>query len=134
MKKNERTKRLERISELRAQCQRLSNERSRLETINEREDAAPYIGKCFKYLNRDSGGKQWWLYLRVLSHQSGSSFRTLQCQSQPGGWHIVTTDDHVYLLPDPKMRNYVPISRRQFDAAWRKFIVRVAAFNGRSAS
>lgn len=129
MKKNERAERIERIAALRGQCQKLSNERAALETINEREDAAPWVGKCFKYRNRDSSGKAWWLYVRVLNHVNGNSFRTLQCQSQPGGWHVVTTNDFVYLLPDPKLRGYLLISRRQFDAAWRRFTMRIGAMS-----
>lgn len=128
-KSEERTDRDARINELRSQCQRLSNERAGLETLNEREDAAPWIGACFKYLNRDSGGKSWWIYIRVTTHEQGNSFTTLQCQSQAGGWHIVTSRDHVYLLPDPKQRGYVRITRRQFDVAWRKFCARVEALN-----
>lgn len=118
-----------RIVILRAECQRLSDERADLETINEREDAAPWIGACFKYRNRDSSGKAWWLYLRVVAHEHANSFRTLQCQSQPGGWHIVTTKDHVYLLPNPKERGFQRITRREFDAAWRKYCARIAALN-----
>jgi hypothetical protein len=125
----ERTARLARVAELRKQCQRLSNEVARLDTITEHEDAAPWIGKCFKYHNRDSNGDAWWLYIRIVGHDQGNSFHTLQCQSQSGGWHIVTTKDHVYLLPDPKSRGYIPITRRQFDAAWRKFVARIDALN-----
>lgn len=117
------------IAKLRAECQVLSDERAVLETFNEREDAAPWIGKCFKYRHRTSSGESWWLYLRVTAHDSGNSFHTLQCQEQPGGWHIVTTRDHVYLLPDPRSRGYIPISRREFDAAWRKFYGRIAKLN-----
>lgn len=130
MQNKERTARLARVAELRANGQRIKDELARLETITEREEAAPYVGKCFKYRNRDSDGKTWWLYIRVLDHDHGHSVRTLQCQSQPGGWHIVTTDDIIYLLPDPKSRGYLPITRRQFDAAWRRFTDRIAAING----
>jgi hypothetical protein len=125
----ERTARIERLSELRKQAQKLGNEIARLETITEREDAEPWIGKCFKYLNRQSDGSSWWLYIRVTAHDHGNCFKILQCQSQSGGWHIVTTNDHVYLLPHPKERGYVQITRRQFDAAWRKHVERIAALN-----
>lgn len=125
----DRATRTARIAELRARCQRLSDERANLETINEREDAAPWRGACFRYLNRDSSGETWWLYLRVLEHEQGNSFRVLQCQSQSGGWHIATAADHTYLLPNPKQRGYLPITRRQFDAAWRKFTARIEALN-----
>lgn len=131
MKKTERDERNTRIATLRAQCQRLSNERARMETINEREDAAPWIGACFKVRNRDSDGSTWWLYIRVLSHNGGNSFKVLKCEAQPHGWHIVEAKSHLYLLPDPKGRGYVQITRRQFDAAWRKFTSRIAALNGR---
>lgn len=129
-KTQERAERFARVAELRKQCQRLGNEVARLDTLTEREDAALWIGTCFKYLNRNSDGSSWWLYIRIVSHDHGNSFNTLQCQSQSGGWHIVTTKDHVYLLPDPKARGYVQITRRQFDAAWGKFTERIAALNG----
>ena len=126
---NKRKAREARIAELRTQCQTLGNEVARLETQNEREDAAPWIGKCFKYRNRDSQGKAWWLYLRVLQHDAGTSFYTLQCQSQAGGWHIVTTRDRAYLLPDPKARGFIQISRREFNRVWRQFTKRLEGLN-----
>lgn len=129
MSKMTRFEREARIAELRAKCQKLSDERARLETTNEREDAAPWIGRCFKYRNRDSLGKSWWLYIRITAHAYGNSFHTLQCQVQSGGWHIATTREHVYLPPDPKSRGYLPISRRQFDAAFRRFTQRIVAIN-----
>ena len=128
MKRKERAARDARIAELRAENQRRGNDIARLETLSEREDAAAWIGAYFKYLNRDSSGKAWWMYLRVLAHEHGNSFRMLKCESQPGGWHIVVTK-HAYLLPDPKSRGYVRITRRQFDAAWRKHVARIAALN-----
>lgn len=132
MAKNaERKRREERIAHLRRRGQALRNELESLETLCEREDAAPWIGKCFKYLNRDHSGEQWWLFLRIIGHDSANSFHTLQCQSQPGGWNIVTTRDHVYLLPDPKQRGYMEISRRQFDTAWNRYVERIKALNER---
>jgi hypothetical protein len=129
-----RAKREARISELRQQCQVLSNERVELETINEQEDASPWIGACFKYRNTDSSGKSWWLYVRVTAHEHGQSFRTLQCQAQPGGWNIVTTSEHVYLLPDPKNRGFTQITRREFDKAWRGFVARIESLNDKENS
>lgn len=128
-KKSQRAIREVSIAALRAQCQRLNNQRSHLESINEREDAEPWIGACFRYLNRDSSGKTWWLYIRVVSHDSGNSFKVVQCQSQPGGWHIVETLARSYLLPSPKERGLQRITRRQFDAAWRRFVARIEAVN-----
>jgi hypothetical protein len=128
-KSKDRAIRSAKIEELRAACQRLSNQRAALEEINEREDAEPWLGTCFRYLNRDSNGATWWLYIRVLAHESGNSFRVLQCQRQTGGWHIATAEDHTYLLPSPKQRGFVQITRREFDAAWRKFTAAVGDLN-----
>jgi hypothetical protein len=128
MKSKERRAREKRLSELRAKGQRLGDEIRRLDNANTAEDAAPFIGACFKYLNRDHTGDAWWIFFRVVS-LDGSAFRTLQCQSQSGGWHIVTTKDHTYLLPDPKARGFTRITRREFDAAWRRHVARIAALN-----
>lgn len=129
MKKLERKARDARIAELRKQCQALSNELTALEAKNWRDDQAPWIGRCFKYRNRDSDGHVWWLYYRVIGSTSWNTFRTLKCESQHGGWHIVVTGETLYLLPDPKERGLIPISRREFDAAWKRHVRRIAELN-----
>lgn len=126
----DRVSREARIALLRERCQELSNERSALEDINEAEDAAPWIGACFKYRNRDShNDKHWWVYYRVLKHDGGNAFVVLQCQSQAGGWHIVTSTERLYLLPNPEERGLVRITRREFDAQWEAYLARVRTLN-----
>lgn len=118
-----------RVAALREQCQLLSNQRARLEDLNEREDAAPWIGRCFRYRNRDSNGRSWPVYYRVLRHDGGNTFIALKVQSQPDGWHIVEAKERLYLLPDPKQRGLVEVPRREFDAALNAFARRVVALN-----
>ena len=118
-----------RIAELRAACQALNNERADLESVNEREEAAPWIGRCFKYRSRDSSGRAWWIYIRIVKHEHGNSFLTLQCKAQSGGWHIAATGEHVYLLPDPKQRGFIEIPRRAFNTAWHRFTRHIEALN-----
>lgn len=124
-----RKRREARIAELRERCQVLSNERVELEEINEAEDAAPWIGRCFKYRNRDSDGIERWMYLRVLKHDGGNSFVMLKCDAQPHGWRIAVDSEHNYLLPDPKGRGYVEITRREFNQQWAKFARGIEAMN-----
>lgn len=128
-RKSEREQRDQRISALRGQCQTLSNEVEALEAKNWREDQTPWIGRCFKYRNRDSEGHSWWVYHRVVGATSWNTFKTLRCESQHGGWHTVSTET-LYLLPDPKERGLVAISRREFDAAWKRHVQRITALNG----
>jgi hypothetical protein len=131
-KSKERLRREAEIARVRAECQKLGNVISRLEKINDREDAAPWLGKCFKYRNRDQSGKSWWLYMRVVRHLTGSMFSVLSFQSQVGGYNFAVDGDRVYLTNEGRVRDgYMPITRGQFNAALRKFTNHISALNAK---
>jgi hypothetical protein len=120
-----------REAELRAEIQARSDELSEIVERYERAQAKPIIGKCFKYLNRDSGGDTWWMFLRVTAHEHGTRFQTLKFEAQSGGWNIVVIDDGAY-LNDAAQRGYIEITRRSFDREYAKFLGRLEQLNARA--
>lgn len=119
-----------REAELRAEIQARKDELDAIVEAYDREQAKPVIGKCFKFLNRDSEGTSWWLFLRVTAHDGGNRFHTLQFQAQSGGWRIVVVDEGAY-LNDAGERGYIEISRREFDREYATFLRALERLNVR---
>jgi hypothetical protein len=97
--------------------------RDELNAIQEAEDLEAkrkLLGKCFVCANSYGSGDSWPLYIEVRS-LDGSFLKCFQFETDCSGITTIEAPIRGVIL----LRSYKPITKRQFDAAWRKTLKRI---------
>lgn len=113
--------------QLEAELRPIQQALGRLRDQEARKESTSLIGRCFKYKNcyscPDKPSDYWWMYIKVV----GASHwpKTFEFQTDKYGHLTVKTDKHAIGVGH-EGNGYVPITVKEFDAAWRKVQKRIA--------
>jgi hypothetical protein len=95
------------------------------EAIQRDKDNASLIGKTFKYHNSGGGcDKRWWYYIKVIRAKDGH-LKTFAFQDMPNGQIEIETDHFTMAVPLLD-GSYIEIPKKEFNAAWRRIVAKVA--------
>jgi hypothetical protein len=97
---------------LRSEIGRIASRLRAIERRKELRENRKLVGKCFKYHNSYGHGEKWWLYKRILDARGHA--HTFEKTS--GNEFIARFGSGSYLSD-----NYLPITRAEFDKAWKGF-------------
>lgn len=122
------------LDQLKAEHDRTRREIQRIEEAEAREKSRALVGKCFRYRNCYSMPQKpsdyWWLYLRVVSTTADGNCRAFSFQEDRDGQISIETRARAHtVFLDGAPGSYRPISRRQFDTAWRRLQTRIRAMS-----
>jgi hypothetical protein len=97
--------------------------RDELNAIQEAEDLEAnrkLLGKCFVYINSYGPNSSWPLYIEIRG-LDGSEVKCFEFQTDSAGKVTIRTPAQYPSI----LQGAIPITKRQFDAAWRKTLKRI---------
>jgi hypothetical protein len=116
-------------AELEAQIGLLQRELRKIEDTEATERNRYLVGRCFRYRNcyscPEKDSDYWWLYCRVLSVR-GDTATVLDFQTDKDGRMEMRPSHFRSAMSLASGGSYQPIPRKQFRAALRSFLARVA--------
>lgn len=122
---------MENMDALKSEARKINEKISRIEHDARATENKQHIGRCFKYRNSYSCPEKpsdyWWLYIRVTGLLKDGSVEYTEFQIDKYGEVTIKAKKQMYWVRD----GYRPISKSEFDRAWRRTMEKIKSIDPR---